>query len=917
MNKRAIPMLLRAALACCILALSLPRAASAQGVVSVDSLMAMMTVDDRVGQLFMVDFPGVETSDESSIARLIVEYRIGGILISESRGNINNQGDQPLPLQVARLTNDLQQLAFRANSRMVDGNEVFIPLYLAVEQEGNGYPHTELRSGFTPVLSNMAIGASWSEENAQAMGEIVGRELGAVGVNMLLGPVLDVLDSPRSGERGDLGVRVLGGNPDWVGRLGRAYVRGVHQGSDGKVATVSKHFPGLGGDGRDPQAEVTTINRTLEELRALDLVPFAAVARYSANDPLGTTDALMVGHARCEALSESAGSTANPLTLDQEGLQRAMALPEFAAWRANGLLVADVLGADAIKRYYDAPPADFPGQRIAREALLAGNDILPLVNFSLGEDWEVEDLSNIVDTIEYFKEKYNEDSEFRQRVDESVRKILQAKIALYPNLTLDDVLVVEQEAVQTVGHATDSVWAMVADALTLLHPVGEGAGTTLPSPPTQEDDVLILECFEGCYESPAFAGGGVQSTLLGLYGPDGTAQVSAARISTLSFAQIHDWIGRTLGEEDAALVEGRIQEAEWIVLALADYNPDEFPASRAVRELLAEREYYLAEKTVVAIAYDAPYHLDSTEVSKLTAYYAVYGRAGPSVEVSLTPLFQPEVAATGISPVSIEAVGYELANALVPAPDQTMTLERLSPPETADLYVGGEPLVVRTSVIVDRNGHPVPDGTKVEFRGAYLEGDVFVEPQVVTDTVKGVASASFWLGAPAPAGLMTVSASSGEVTSEPLSVRVVVPVTPLPTFTPTATATPSPTPTATRYVPPPTPTPEPTPTLEPIIEPVGRPVDWLDFLLASVGTVLGNVAGAQMRRGRRKGWEREVQLILYGVGLGLVGYLLFGLGLLNPTILLGWEGPPVRVFLLLLGLVLGLLPSILVWLRGP
>jgi beta-N-acetylhexosaminidase len=917
LSKRAITMLMRAVLAFCIIALSLPRAVAAQGSVSVDSLMAMMTVDDRVGQLFMVDFPGMDTTDESSIAQLIVEYRIGGVLISESRGNINNQAEEPLPLQVARLTNNLQQLAFRANSRTVDGNEVFIPLYLAVEQEGNGYPHTELRSGFTPVLSSMAIGASWSEENAQTMGEIVGRELAAVGVNMLLGPVLDVSDSPRSGERGDLGVRVFGGNPDWVGRLGRAYVRGVHQGSGGKVATVSKHFPGLGTDGRDPQAEVTTINRTLEELMALDLVPYAAVARYTPNDPLGTTDAFMVGHARCEALSESAASTANPLTLNEEGLQAAMALPEFAAWRANGLLVADMLGADAIKRFYNAPPADFPGERIAREALLAGNDILPLVNFSLGEDWEAEDLQNIIDTIEYFKGRYNEESEFRQRVDESVRRILQAKIALYPNLTLNDVLVAEQEAVTSVGSATDSVRAMGVEALTLLHPVGDGAGTTLPSPPTQEDDVLVLECFEGCYESPVLSGGGVQSALVVLYGADGTGQVSAERVSTLSFAQIHEWIEGTLDEEDTALVEGRIQEAEWIIVALPDYNPDEFPASRAVRELLAEREYYLADKTIVAIAYDAPYHLDSTEVSKLTAYYAVYGRAGPSVDVSLRPLFQPDFATLGISPVSIEAIGYQLANALVPTPDQSLTLERLSPPETADLYVGGEPLVVRTSVIVDHNAHPVPDGTKVEFRGAYLEGDVFVEPQVVTDTVNGVASASFWLAAPAPAGLMTVSATSGEVTSEPLSVRVVVPVTPLPTFTPTATATPSPTPTATRYVPPPTPTAEPTPTPEPVAEPVGRPVDWLDFLLACVGTVLGNAAGAQMRRGRRKGWEREVQLILYGVGLGLVGYLLFGLGLFNPAILLGWEGPPVRVFLLLLVLVLGLLPSVLVWLRGP
>lgn len=59
-----------------------------------------------------------------------------------------------------------------------------------------------------------------------------------------------------------------------------------------------------------------------------------------------------------------------------------------------------------------------------------------------------------------------------------------------------------------------------------------------------------------------------------------------------------------------------------------------------------------------------------------------------------------------------------------------------------------------------------------------------------------------------------------------------------------------------------------------------------------------------------------MQLILYGVALGLVGYLLFGLGLLNPGSILGWEGATVRAYLLLLGLFLGFLPSAIVWLRG-
>jgi hypothetical protein len=282
----------------------------------------------------------------------------------------------------------------------------------------------------------------------------------------------------------------------------------------------------------------------------------------------------------------------------------------------------------------------------------------------------------------------------------------------------------------------------------------------------------------------------------------------------------------------------------------------------------------------------------------------------------LQALFDGEFVATGASPVDVPGAGYELATALQPGPDYTIGLERLSPPEDEPLYVGGDPLVVRSGVILDHNAHPVPDGTHVEFRASYLQSDVFIEPQVVTDTVAGVAGASFVLGAPAPAGMLKVTASSGDAGSDTLIVRVVLPVTPFPTFTPTATATATPTPTVTPL--PPTPTmamPTATPLAGPPLGPATRPVDWLDFCVVAAGTVLGNVAGVRVRRGRRKAWEREVQLILYGVALALLGYLLYGLGLLNPTSLMGTQGAATRIGLLLLSVFLAFLPSGVVWLR--
>jgi beta-N-acetylhexosaminidase len=905
----------RIVLLCGILCLVAPRPVHAQGV-SVDDIMSLMTVEERVGQVFMVDFRGTDVSQESRIAQLVLDFKVGSVLISESDGNFDNQGEQPVAQQVSQLANELQTLAYQASGRTIDGREIFVPLFIALEQEGNGYPHTQLRSGFTPILSNMAVGASWSEENARATGAIVGQELASVGVNMLLGPTVDVLDTPGSSERGDLGVRVYGSSPYWVGKLARSYVRGVHQGGDGRVVTIAKHFPGYGAAGRDPQSEVATINKTLQELRTSELVPFVAVTSRSSDDPLGTTDGLLVGHIRCLAFQENMKFFSDPLTLDEAGLGVAMALPEFANWRSRGLLVADLLGAEAIKEHLDAQRAGFPHLRIAREALLAGNDVLPLVDFSLSGDWEADAFPRMVETIEYFQDRYTNDPAFRPLVDESVRRILQAKLELYGSLTLDEVLVDTEAAAAAVGQGGESVRQMADEAVTLLFPDREELRERMARPPAPEDDILIVQCLAGCYSGDIAAPETLQDTMVRLYGPERTGQVNPDKIHTVRFAQIAEWLASSLPAPDAQTMEQQFQDAEWVILAVPEYDPVDFPVSGAVKDLLREGEQYLSGKTVVAIAYDAPYYLDSADVAKLTAYYAVYGKVGPCVEASLRPLFEEGFAPVGAAPVDVPGTDYEVASALLPAADQTFGLERLSPASDQPLYVGGEALVVRTGVILDRNGNVVPDGTKVEFRGGYVGGDIFIEPEVVTDTVSGVAGARFVLDSPAPAGLLQVSAQSGEAVSDSLIVRVVLPVTPFPTYTPTATATATATATVTPVHPTPTRVP-PTPTpLEPAPRPVSGPVDWLDFLILCGGAVLGNVAGVRVRRGRRGGWEREVQLILYGVGLALVGYILYGLGLLNPTSIMGLQGAAPRVTLFLLSVLLAFLPSGAAWLGG-
>ena len=89
----------------------------------------------------------------------------------------------------------------------------------------------------------MAIGATWTPALAEKLGQVMGKELQAVGVNLLLGPPLDVLDAPRPGQQGDLGTRTFGGDPFWVGQMGQAFIRGVQNGSDGAVRDRGQALP--------------------------------------------------------------------------------------------------------------------------------------------------------------------------------------------------------------------------------------------------------------------------------------------------------------------------------------------------------------------------------------------------------------------------------------------------------------------------------------------------------------------------------------------------------------------------------------------------------------------------------------------------------------------------------------------------
>ncbi len=142
------------------------------------------------------------------------------------------------------------------------------PALVCVDQEGGRVARLRFRETEIPAM--LGLGTTGDEALAERVGAALADDLRRVGANVDLAPVLDLALDARSTI---VGTRSLGDDPQRVGRLGAALVRGVQ--SRG-VAATAKHFPGHGATALDSHRDVPTIDASERVLRARDLVPFAA-----------------------------------------------------------------------------------------------------------------------------------------------------------------------------------------------------------------------------------------------------------------------------------------------------------------------------------------------------------------------------------------------------------------------------------------------------------------------------------------------------------------------------------------------------------------------------------------------------------------------------------------------------------------
>ncbi|PYO00365.1 MAG: glycoside hydrolase family 3, partial [Candidatus Rokuibacteriota bacterium] len=203
----------------------------------------MSDFEDLVGERLMIGLPGPTLRDED--VRLFRDTRAAGLILY--RRNFES------PAQLAALLGGLESALGRR-------------LLVSTDHEGGRI--VMLGRGVTIFPDNLAVGTAGEETFAHREGLIEAHELRRLGVDLNLGPVLDVLTERYSP---NIGIRSYGKDPKIVSRYGVARIRGMTRGG---VAACPKHFPGKGHSPLDAHLRLPRIESTWDEMHGTHLPPF-------------------------------------------------------------------------------------------------------------------------------------------------------------------------------------------------------------------------------------------------------------------------------------------------------------------------------------------------------------------------------------------------------------------------------------------------------------------------------------------------------------------------------------------------------------------------------------------------------------------------------------------------------------------
>ncbi|RAP33331.1 hypothetical protein DID75_02515 [Candidatus Marinamargulisbacteria bacterium SCGC AG-410-N11] len=268
-----------------------------------------LTIEQKVAQLFLVQLTDPLINPSNS--RLLSKYPIGGFVI------IGNQFNNAKDLLLC--TQTLQTFALKSH---------FSSYWIAIDQEGDSV--SRIKQNITLFPPAMALGTIQSPILTQSVGSAVGSELKLLGVNLFLGPVLDINTNPQNPV---IGVRSFGNHVDIVTKLSQSYRKGIEANN---LLAVLKHFPGHGDTAIDSHLELPSINQTADHINLFTTIPFQHHINHQAK-------AIMTGHLLVPSIDPNyPASLSKVITTDW--LKK--------RYQFRGLVITDDLNMSAIKKTF-------------------------------------------------------------------------------------------------------------------------------------------------------------------------------------------------------------------------------------------------------------------------------------------------------------------------------------------------------------------------------------------------------------------------------------------------------------------------------------------------------------------------------------------------------------------------------------
>jgi beta-N-acetylhexosaminidase len=427
-----------------------------------------MTLDEKIGQMLMPDFRYWKTEGETSnkdfiemnqeVANIIDKFDLGGVILFAPNVQTTEQ--------TAKLTHDLQQVAINDE----DGN---LPLLITVDQEGGIV--TRLGTG-TNLPGNMALGATRNEKSSYGAGYVIGRELDSLGINVNFSPSLDVNNNPANPV---IGLRSFSSNPDLVAKLGVQMIKGIQ--SQG-VATAAKHFAGHGDTATDSHYGLPVVDKSIEELRKVELKPFQAAIDNGV-------DMVMTAHIQFPQVEKDTYTSKKdgqqiliPATLSDDVLTGLLR----EEMKFDGVIITDALNMAAI--------ADNFGEiETVKMAFKAGVDIA-LMPTILRSTADIPKLDAIVEGV---KEAVNSGEISLDKINESATRVVKLKIDRGVMAVESDTRTAEEKianAKKVVGSKEnrDIERRVSAEAITVV----KNENNTLPLNPKEGEKVLLVAPYD-------------------------------------------------------------------------------------------------------------------------------------------------------------------------------------------------------------------------------------------------------------------------------------------------------------------------------------------------------------------------------------------------------------------------------------